>query len=323
MDSISLIMVKTDKCCFITDCEHTDGYYYNYHTSKIPKLVFDGNAAKPTFCQNWYEIPSYPEIIEEKIENERINVRYEIKNEDNITATLPKTILYDNKDNYDCDAIETLYEFRYDIAPARLEKINFEIRVLCEVENFEYAPMFDYDAVHKVNYSYTKYKISNVDISHSMVDKIFLPPVLLSNSPCKLSSTQVYNIIRQHIKDHIDTKVAKITSDYDFCFSVDKVIPLIEPKTIAYNDLFAKKKKDREKLKFVTHSYKNVKIFEMTHEGDKYKGYTVINGIVAENEFELKEKLDNMLESLINLINKPLELCKECNGTGYIDIKDI
>jgi len=57
----------------------------------------------------------------------------------------------------------------------------------------------------------------------------------------------------------------------------------------------------------------------MTHDQKKYNNYTVINPIYADSEKELKNKIDEFLKLLIKIVNKPLEQCLNCNGTGYID----
>jgi hypothetical protein len=57
----------------------------------------------------------------------------------------------------------------------------------------------------------------------------------------------------------------------------------------------------------------------MTHEQEKYKGYSVIPEMFANSEAELKEKVDIWLEGLMEIINKPLCQCPHCQGTGYID----
>ena len=59
---------------------------------------------------------------------------------------------------------------------------------------------------------------------------MIIPDILIHNYPCEISSVDLYSVVRQYIKDNIDTKVAKITTDYNFCFEVKKLIPLHTPK---------------------------------------------------------------------------------------------
>ena len=56
----------------------------------------------------------------------------------------------------------------------------------------------------------------------------------------------------------------------------------------------------------------------MTNDQERYKSYPVIPEMCANSETELKEKVDEWLVGLIDIINKPLCQCPECNGTGFI-----
>ena len=140
----------------------------------------------------------------------------------------------------------------------------------------------------------------------------------LPTAPCEIASETLYNIVRQHIIKHLDNRVAKITSNYNFCFEVCKLIPLYEPKQLTYTNIFGRTKKEREKLHTTIKKYNDFKIFEMTHDNERHSGYTPIPKLVANNEWELKEKLDNLLEYLIELINEPLNYCEHYKGTGIV-----
>ena len=94
---------------------------------------------------------------------------------------------------------------------------------------------------------------------------------------------------------------------------------MYEPETISYQKIFSKSKKEREKIYFKNIKIKEFLIFEMTHDQYKYKNNTIIKPIFADNEKDLKNKIDEFLETLIILINKPLKPCDCCKGSGYID----
>ena len=152
-----------------------------------------------------------------------------------------------------------------------------------------------------------------------MLDKIIFPAVLLHEKPCKFTSKQMYDMTRQYILEHIDNSVAKVTSNYDFCFEVRKLIPLIEPETITYTNIFARTKRERNKIRTTIKKYNEKTIFEMTHAQSRYNNYSVIPEMCANSEAELKEKVDTWLEGLMEIINKPLCTCSHCNGSGYVD----
>ena len=191
--------------------------------------------------------------------------------------------------------------------------------MICEIENYNFPPKINYTGIHKQNYSDCNYSITNANVQHQMLDKMIFPEVLLHERPCKLTSKQMYDITRQYIIEHIDNSVAKITSNYDFCFEVRKLIPLIEPETITYNNIFARTKRERNKILTTIKKYEEKSIFSMTDDKAQYKGYPVIPELCANSETELKEKVDMWLEGLMELINKPLCQCPQCKGTGYLD----
>lgn len=313
-----IMVVKTDKGCFISDCFATSGYDYNYHKSVIEKLLFNGKSPTATYYPNWYYIEEYPSLIQIEKEGNIINKRYELNDKSIATDKMPETIPYEEKEDYNYDVIENLYSFKYDREPNYLEEYPCEIQTVCEVDNFTFPPQIEYTGIHKYNYSEVLYTIKNADVQHQMLDKMIFTVVLLHESPCKFTSKQMYDITRQYILEHIDNSVAKITSNYDFCFTVKKIIPLIEPETIRYQNIFARTKRERNKIHTSVKKYEEKEIFEMTYSPENYRGYSAIPEMCANSETELKEKVDTWLSGLIEIINKPLCQCPGCNGTGYV-----
>ncbi len=313
-----IMVVKTDKGCFISDCFATSGYDYNYHKSVIEKLLFNGKSPIATYYPNWYYIEEYPSLIQVEKDGNAINKRYELYDKSIATDKMPEIIPYEEKEDYNYDVIESLYSFKYDREPNYLEEYPCEIQTVCEVDNFTFPPQIEYTGIHKYNYSEVPYTIKNADVQHQMLDKMIFPAVLLHESPCKFTSKQMYDITRQYILKHIDNSVAKITSNYDFCFTVKKIIPLIEPETIRYQNIFARTKRERNKIHTTVKKYEEKEIFEMTYSPENYRGYSPIPEMCANSETELKEKVDTWLSGLIEIINKPLYQCPECNGTGYV-----
>ncbi len=314
-----IMVVKTDKGCFISDCFATSGYDYNYHKSVIERLLFNGKPPSATYYPNWYYIEEYPTLIQIEKEGNQINKRYELKDKSIATDKMPEIIPYEKKDDYNYDVIDNLYSFKYDRELNYLEEYPCDIHVVCEVDIFTFPPQIEYEGIRKYDFSDVTYTIKNADVQHQMLDKMIFPAVLLHESPCKFTSKQMYDITRQYILKHIDNSVAKITSNYDFCFTVRKLIPLIEPETISYQNIFARTKRERNKIHTSIKKYEEKDIFEMTYSPENYKGYSPIPEMCANSESELKEKVDKWLEGLIEIINKPLCQCPECRGTGYID----
>jgi len=96
-----------------------------------------------------------------------------------------------------------------------------------------------------------------------------------------------------------------------------KRVKLAEPMTEqqSYYPTFKSKKM---KVREVTITQRNFYIFRMTNECRKYKGYNVIPGVKANNIFELKKKVDKLLDDLMKVINAPIEDCPHCSGYGVI-----
>ena len=316
---LTILCVKTNKGCFISDCQATNGYDYNYHRSVLENMFFNGKKPTGTYYPNWFYIEEYPTTIQREVRGECVNKRYELIDTTLESDKMPLVIPYERENEYNSNVIENLYSFKYDQAPNYMEDVKCKIQIICEVENYNFPPKFEYNAIDRPGGSDRNYTIKNVDIKHQLLDKMIFPPVLLHERPCKLSSKQMYNLTRQYILQNIDNSVAKITSNYDFCFEVKKLVPLIEPETITYHNIFGRTKRERTKIHTMVKKYEEKLIFEMTHDQEKYRGYTVIPEMFANSEAELKEKVDTWLESLIGIINKPLCQCPHCNGTGYID----
>ena len=49
-----ILCIKTNKGCFISDCQATSGFIYDYHHTVLDKLFFDGEHPTETYCKNWY-----------------------------------------------------------------------------------------------------------------------------------------------------------------------------------------------------------------------------------------------------------------------------
>ena len=154
-------------------------------------------------------------------------------------------------------------------------------------------------------------------MTYKTIDQIIYPDLLLANRPCMLASKLSYDIIRSYIKKNIDKKFAKISSDYDFCFTVEKVIPIHDEYSYFYDEnLFKKTKKKKMKKKYVTD--RNLTVFEMTHDEKNYEGYTLVKPFTGKNLKDLHEKIKKYLDDLIEMINKPVKDCPNCCGRGVV-----
>ncbi len=315
--TIKIIVIKTNQGFLITDNVRNETHF----NSSIPNFLFDGEPVKNTFKRDWFKVKTKPEKIEKSVAQPPINKRWELKPEF-VNSGFKKIWLYSEVFNKNSDVLEefnnvkSLYEYKEEKQSNVLENVDFEWEEVIQIQiDFKEPQGFCY-AVFKSSY------ITEKNLQYDFLTEILTPPVFLHTQPCKLSSKQTYDIIRAFIKNHINPQVAEITSDYDFCFTVCKKIPLAKPhsfKVDVNNSIFnKKKKKPKYETRFVT--VKKTEIFEMTHAEFKggYKGYTLIEPFQAENQEAMKEYIDEYLNNLIAVINEPLCECDKCNGTGVL-----
>lgn len=318
--AIKAKMIDTGNGCFIFAKERC-GY-----DSPLKHLYFDGEQPKESYKRDWYYIPNRPAKIQKKNPQRRINARWELVSPEmkgKLLETVPSNYSGDDCDLYfdgdGCFRLSRFYEYKYDLTPEEFEDVEIEWELIMDVDDFEQPPQICFEGIG-CGGGNDLYKITNNSISHYALDEMLVPPVLIHNRPCHFTSKQVYDITRQYVKEHIDLRVAKITSDFDFCFEVKKLIPLYSPEKITYQNLFAKTKKEREKLHTSIVEYRsNTTVLEMTSEERKYKGYTPIPKMCANSEKELQEKMQKWLDYVISEINKPLVECPHCKGLGIIE----
>lgn len=324
---MKLLAIKTDKGYYLTDeIENKD---YNHSQIESQRIKFDGEKPKGTFHDKWFLINNYPKVITKEVSQPNINKRYELIDKEQF-PNLPKVIKQEDaviqescsENDYttiytkDFAKVQSLYEFKSDPQPPIDEPIEFVFIVIGEMKEIPDVIPFRYE-VQRTEWKHegTTF-LTNYDIVKNLLDKIVTPPILMHTVPCFLTSEQSYKIIRQYVVSNIDHNVAKITSDYDFCFTVRKIIKLAENEeyTIDQNRF------TKRKPKYVTR-YRNsreVTIFEMTWSPKCYGGYTPIKGFEGKDEKDLKKNVDIFLKDLIAKINEPLVECSHCKGLGVI-----
>lgn len=221
----------------------------------------------------------------------------------------------------------SLYEQVYEEQPARIEPVEITLVFLGEllIENLT-KPEETKVVLASNNWLCTKLEQLNLAaiVSYDELLKIVVPDFMLHNHPCSLSSEQVYKIVRAFVKENFNPKVAKISSDYDFCFSVQKVFTTAKPINVS------KEVKKANGRSYATPRFTTVKantsslqIFEMTWAGyggkvEGYSGYTAISPWKADNLEDMRQQVKVYLESLMSVLNTESKECECCKGTGFI-----
>lgn len=318
------------------------GYYYKH---SVNLYFFDTsyliNSTPPVQAEGGFYFSKEPiTSVSVKKAGSGYIEKFTLRSPLTATPTLPEEIPFSESGwEYDDDdgkykfngKYETLYAFYepvYKYTEPCFEDVPFNIIVK---GTWEVTSPFKQDEM-KIRITNTnRYSDKPAEVSLSSfvcyddLEKAITPAFLLHSRPCSLTSKQVYQIVRQHIKDNYDRSVAQLSSDYDFCFTVKKVIHTDKEKK---QEILTAKNKSYRPPKFKTVKItESVDVFEMTWDGagsnnkGGYGNYTVISPWHADNLQEMKENIGQYLKGLMEEINKPLTVCQCCGGYGVMEYK--
>jgi len=326
-EKINLKAIKTNTGFYLTDLTNISDRY----TSSYLKYYLI-NDAKPeqSFDQSWYwvlgnEIYS----IKKEIRAQEVNRRFELIDPTLQSDKIPQMFIEDNvidRDD-DCDwkdefkHLKSLYKLKWDTLPVTFEELEFNLDIILtlDIDKIIEPEKLFYRGEYNSSLDGYKggYPLLKAEPNHPLLSKIIYPQIVYQYVESKYTSKQVYEILRNYIKTNIDNKVAKVTSDYNFCFTVEKIISIAEPHSWQ-KEILTARGKSYHPAKFQKRyvSDRKIKIFEMTHAEENYKGYTAIPSLIAATEIELVEKMKEWCENVIKEINQPLEDCPHCNGMG-------
>ncbi|PKR83507.1 hypothetical protein [Heyndrickxia camelliae] len=292
--TLKLVAIKTKSKILISDNINGENYFH----TRLDNYFYDGEKPTKTYHKDWFEFKQMPTKIEKQLPAKRINERYELKEGFSETELTPKVI---NKSYIDEDSdfyeVKGLYDFKYETQEAGFEEIPFEITIAEEIDGeFEIVKM-----EHEPKYS--------------LLDRITTHPVLLQTKPCYLTKEESYRIIRNHVKSNINSKYARVTSDYDFYFTVEKVIELYEPHSyeVNVNAAYSRRKPKYEKR---YQRNRTQKIYEVAPK--PYNSYPVVEPFTGKDYTDLKNNIDTFLHNLMEMINEPVVECKHCKGRGVV-----
>lgn len=230
---------------------------------------------------------------------------------------------YDNSGDFqwlNYNEMRGMYKAVYESTPDVWTAQEFKVFVLQDIQ----IESFNSPVEMTVKQRYDNYggKETEVDlrsiVTYSELEALLTPEFLLHERPCYLSGEQVYKMVRAHVRNHINGMYARITSDYDFCFTVQRKVA-IKPYTSRTE---IKNRSGRSyatpKFNVQTVSHKEVKLFEMAPKA--YQSYPVIEGWHARNLKEMAEQIKVYLDDLMAEINRPVQECSHCNGMGHVGI---
>lgn len=326
----------------ISGIKVTDGFYLtddisqssSYSKTELLDLFINGSKPKKTFDNNWVFVEEEPKRIHKILAGKIINKRYELKDPAMASEKIPLTLSFDEAqykvDTYESEWREeykdyqSLYKYLSDTGPETEEDIEFDFTLLAELNEIEDHGDFAYSIFATQYESEGTREITKKSKVNQIIDRIVFPGIILDSKPCMLSSKDTYDIVRYHIKQHINSEYAEITSDYNFCFTVLKKIQLKNPYDEKIEILNHRGKSYRSP-KYRTRNIAHTKtpIFEMTYSPENYKGYTPIQPFKGEDVTDLKNRIDRYLEELMERINLPLKECSQCGGLGFTDLENM
>ena len=303
-----------------------------YGNTYLDTFLINGDHPKPTFDKYWFCVDSEPSTVQQSVSQPYINYRFELKEIALESDKIPKLLKreeaqIDTEDGWEWREeykdYASLYKPMSDKQDDAIEDVEFTYTEIMSLKGIDSHDGFSYDVQRTQWKPDGKGAITEKSVEHQQIDKIVFPSLVLASRPCSLTPEQTYKIIREHILSNLNGAVAKITSDYDFCFTVKKRVKLVSPKkyTVDVNNGIFQKRKRKSKYQERTQTETLVEIFEMTPNG--YRGYSTVKGFVGNNQTELKNNIDSYLKELMDFINSPLVQCSHCNGEGSVYNKEL
>ena len=320
--------------------KHTHGSHW---ANRFGDHRINGVNPEPTHSKEWFKFTTDQPLTESSVTKKgpstQANHRWELRanTPEPIKALTPQTLTQEEAaEHYDHVSedgwymgstsphheYQSFYERCYDLVTGEYEAVEFEAEHLGEIstESLDNHPgVQTYTVVATATFNPRDVDIDLTEVvRYDQLTEMMTPELLRHNVPCHLSSEQTYRIVRHYVKHNHDPKYSRITSDYDFCFTVQKVVPIKSYVQRTEEKKANGKSYSRPRFSERTVSSKTQKIFEMTHNKKNYDRYPVIKGFKGDNLQDLYDNIKLYLDELIEHINHPVAECHHCNGTGHI-----
>lgn len=294
------------------------GIYANT-TEYYDVLLINDVEGQKTYTSGWlwYEGVVLPISKAGRMKYNYQKSHYKIKDPSLVCDKLPEILEVDevlDEDGeweYEYSHLESLYEIEYTPPQKFFEQIDFEESLIMELDCDKIIPLekFSYERKGVINKVYPE---------HPELVKIMYPSLLYQFTYCKYTTDDVYKILQDYIRKHIDLRYAKIVTDYDFRFCVYKVVETVNEESYDL-EVFKNngKKYNPRRFEKKYRRARNYQIFLMNLKpeiNDDFK----IEEITANNEAELMQKMKKLCEDVIAVINEPVKDCPHCEGQGVI-----
>ena len=324
---LKLTTFTTNDGLFVASQNHD----YSGRVQINQNYIINGKELNKTHHKSWFLVKGETEVktLQRPFAPTREPDQYVLKDHSlAVEGKIPNSIPYSDVDGYyDCDDdwvwrnysnIQGLYTLQYKEIEGGLKNVEFEVVDIGKVEGSISKPL---ENKFKISGKYQSDEVERAlkdIVTYSELEKIMTPEFLLHEKPCKLPSKQFFNLVRSYVKDNIDKQQARVTSDYDFCFTVRKLIA-IKPYEVKREQLKANGKSYRTpKFNYSQVKNEEVTVFEVTSKSDKYNNYPILDDMTGESLQDLYDNVKVYLEVLMEKINKPIKQCECCKGKGYM-----
>lgn len=325
--TLKLTTFTTKDGLFVASQNHD----YSGRSQISSNYIINGKKLTNTHHKSWFLVKGEREIktIQQPFSSTKEPEQYVLRDSTlAVEGKIPNVIPYSEVDGYyDVDDvwvwrnysnIQGLYTLKYKEIEGGLKDIEFEVVNDGTVEGSISEPL---ETKFKIAGKYQSDEVERAlkdIVTYSELEKILTPEFLLHEKPCVLPSKQFFNLIRSYVKDNINKEQARVTSDYDFCFTVRKLIS-IKPYEIKREQLKANGKSyHTPKFSYAQVKNEEVTVFEITSKQDQYRGYPVLDDMKGESLQDLYDNVKTYLDILMENINKPIKQCECCQGTGYL-----
>jgi len=286
--SLDLIVIKKNDKYYI---RHKKDKYFNF-----VGLSFD-KGELPSFSENWKICSEVPFKLCRFHSATTKVIGYKLKEGFAVSEKTPLELPEDAFEYLGCDKyknsdIRSLYESVSDTIAEWYEDVEFSIELIDE----------DCEPLIKNKYPFVAqfpYFIEN----HEAVRHKY---------PCYISSEELFKIIVKYCKENLPEH-CKITSDYEFSFTVELILPILhEEDRLVDISRFNSKKPKYEKRPLRELRFPIIDICTPKHNYG-----LVISPINAENYQELETKIDSLLLEYKQLLSQKLAVCSHCKGYGF------
>lgn len=306
-------------------------YQYAYNNVFINGIDFRNGIVRKNFRQ--FDIQSIDKV-EVKSPPKSKTVGYKLKVAELASDKIPAYLTVEDvqphldEDDNMCwtnhEEIRGLYVADVVQIDGSIDPVDYELVCLgkLQIDNIDTPSIMTINVCNPSQQTEPKgYDLSSL-VTYSDLEQMLTPEFLLHERPCKLTSKQMYSIVRSWVKANINPKCAEITSDYDFCFTVKR--KLYHPPVTIRTEIKKQNGRSYATPKFTSHtkSFDKIEIFAMTWAGYRgtggYEGYTCIPALEGSSLRDISERLKVYLETLMEEINKEVDKCSCCEGYGYV-----